>query len=186
VDQRGRGVEALLHPPGELLGPLVRHVREVGQVEQVVDPVGPLRPGDAVRLAAEPEVLAGGQLLVDARLLGHVADRLPDGAGPLADVEPVDPDVAGRRRQQGDQRLDRRGLAGAVGAQEPEELPPRHPDVDPADGLRAVGVSHLDAPGVDRVAVVSRRACHGVGARSRGRDVPDTAAAGISTRLGDP
>jgi hypothetical protein len=150
VNQRRRGVEPLLHAAGELLGALVGLVGEVDEVQQVGDAPVALAPRDAVGLAGEPDVLLRCQLRVDAGLLGHVADGLPDLPGLGRHVEAVDPDAPAGRRQQRGEHLDRGRLARAVRPEEAEELPLGYRQVDAANGLGAVGVGQpevLDAHG---------------------------------------
>ena len=66
------------------------------------------------------EQLLGGQVVVEVRVLGQVADAAPD--GDVADRPAEDLGVAAGRKHQLHQQLQRGRLAGAVGAEEAEDL----------------------------------------------------------------
>ena len=72
VQERPAEREPLLHPAGEGRHPLAPGLPEAVALEQHPDPLAPL--GDAVEAAVEVEVLERGQLPVDERLVGEVAD----------------------------------------------------------------------------------------------------------------
>ena len=76
----------------------------------------------AVEAAEQRERLADGQLLGEARLLQRDADAFPDGGVVAAPAQAEDLDLAGGRGEQPFEDLDRRGLAGAVGAEQAEAL----------------------------------------------------------------
>ncbi|GAA1398776.1 hypothetical protein GCM10009613_53410 [Pseudonocardia kongjuensis] len=114
-------------------------------------------PGDAsvdvVGAAGErgrhPDRLGDGQL-------GQEPGLLQDGAGPAADgaprgdrIEPEQPDGAGVRRAEPLDQLQRRRLARAVGAQQPEDLAGVHDQVDAVDRDRAA-VPEAEAAHLDR------------------------------------
>src|SRR5262249_47796823 len=88
----------------------------------------------AVHLGDELQELAARELVVQIRLIGHVADELPS-LVPLADdVETADPQRAARGKEQADHELDGRGLAGAVGAKKGEQLAGLNAQVQVVDG----------------------------------------------------
>ena len=74
------------------------------------------------------------------------------------DVEAVDQRRAGGRRQQRDQHADQRRLAGAVRAEQAEDLPFLDGEADAVDGGEVAELLD-DVPDVDRVHTVTACAC---------------------------
>jgi hypothetical protein len=70
----------------------------------------------------EMEEFLAGQDLVEVRPFGHIADDPPDGVRLSHDVKPGDPRPARGRLQERGQHLQRGGLAGAVGAEQAQNL----------------------------------------------------------------
>ena len=68
------------------------------------------------------QILSAGRAPVDAGLLWHVADGAPDRAAFPDRVVPRDRRDSGVRLGQRDQDADSRRLAGAVRAEQPEDL----------------------------------------------------------------
>ena len=95
---------------------------EIGELHHGVDDGVVASRRDLVRVGEELEVLAHGDALVDAGVIGHVADDLAHRLRIDGDVEPVDLDAAGHRLEQRRHDADRRRLAGAVRADEAEDL----------------------------------------------------------------
>ena len=118
-------------PPDERAGDGLRAVREVDERERLVDRRARVRP---VRGGEEPRVLAGGQRRVDAVALGHVADPGEDAAVGHPHAEDLGVPLAGvgHPREQPDQR----GLARAVGAEEPVDAARGELERDPVHGRR--------------------------------------------------
>ena len=86
-----------------------------------------------VQPAAERHELARRQVRVDVRVLGEEADvahRLGGG-----DLLPEDRGLAARGEDEPREHLDRRRLAGAVGAEEAEDVAAAHLERDAAHGL---------------------------------------------------
>ena len=77
-----------------------------------------------VRRPGEAQILLRGQAGQDAAALRHIADAEAAALmrGPLRDVDAVDHDAAAGRRQQTHDRLQQRGLAHAVVADDAERL----------------------------------------------------------------
>ena len=111
----------------------------------------------AVQLGEVPEVVVAGEALVDAALAAEdVADPLAHFARVLDDVVSEHLRRPGGRDQQRDQHLDRRGLSGAVRAEQAEKLALLDREADAADrldvhplaadgpGRRAVGAVEVD------------------------------------------
>ena len=88
----------------------------------------------AVQRAEEPDVLLDGQRLVQRKLLRHVADAPLHLFRVAADVDAVDHGRAGCRLQQPAHHADGRRLAGAVGAEEAEDLSSPDLEADAIDG----------------------------------------------------
>ena len=90
---------------------------------------------DGVELGEVAQVVEGREPFVEAALAPeHVPDPLPDPARVLDDVPAEHARAARRRDQQRDQHLDRRRLAGAVRAEQAEELALADREADPPDG----------------------------------------------------
>ena len=81
-----------------------------------------LLDASALQPAEQPEVLAGGEVLVDRGVLAGDADQLAHHVRVLRDVDAEDLGAAAVHRQQGREHLQHRGLAGAVGAEDAEDL----------------------------------------------------------------
>ena len=106
--------------------------------------LGPAR-GQALEPAEEPEVLAGGEVLVDRGVLPGDADQLAHLVGAARDVDAEDLGAAAVDRQQRREHPEHRGLAGAVGAEHAEDLAAAYLEVDAVDGAEVA--EGLDEPG---------------------------------------
>ena len=131
-------------------------VREPGQVELVQHlphPPGDVRAAAPVQPALQDQVLAAGGQLVGPAQLAHVADAAADPPGLAPDVQPGDRGAAPVDRQQGGQHPQRGGFAGAVRAQESDDLTPGDLQADPAHRLDRLVPAAREAlaqlPGVD-------------------------------------
>ena len=109
-------------PPARSAARVCSRPREAGHLEDEraarVEP----RALEAVDAAEEPDVLIDGQPLVEREALRHVADAPLDAFRIAADVDAADRRRAARRLEQPAQHADRRRLAGAVAAEEAEDL----------------------------------------------------------------
>ena len=105
----------------------------------------------AVDAAEEAEVLAHREVVVEAEALAHVADPPLHALGVLRDVDAEHEAGAGGGGEQAAQHADRRRLAGAVRAEEAEDLALVHAERDPVDGhegAEALGeLADLDGDG---------------------------------------
>src|SRR5207253_9972021 len=90
------------------------------------DPAVAKPPLDVVEIAGEFEELPGAELVVEGGGIGHVADQRLGLLRLDCDIDPGHPGAAAARSQQSDEHLDGGGLAGAVGAEEAEQLPGAH------------------------------------------------------------
>ena len=142
--------ESHLHARGEVLELLFRKLLELGEGEHLVDLLAQLSPGEAEHRAAEEDVLAGGELRIEA-------DAELEERGELA----VHAGVAGVGFVDAAEDLEQRALATSVGTGDAEELPGRdvEGDVPQRDQVavsrRAAPVRH---PVLQRAASVERNA----------------------------
>ncbi|ALE85348.1 hypothetical protein XF36_21140 [Pseudonocardia sp. HH130629-09] len=108
----------------------------VGEPE-AVDQLGGAGPGGCPRQIEQPadqvEVVAAGQGLVDGGVLAGEADQGADPGGVADDVAAEHRGPAGRRREQRGQHADGRRLAGAVGAEQAQDLSAPGGEGDPVD-----------------------------------------------------
>jgi hypothetical protein len=93
-------------------------------VEQGLEPPFPLLAVDRERLEDREDVLLDGEFAEDRRLLRQVADAAPRALihRHPRDVGPVEPDRAGRGRDEARDHVERGRLAGAVGAEQADDL----------------------------------------------------------------
>jgi hypothetical protein len=103
------------------------------RAQQLRGPLLALALAQPVKPALQPQVLAGGQVRVERRLLERRADRAPHRGTLLDDVVARDEGRARGRRQQRRQHVDRRRLSGAVRAQEAVDLARLDAQVDAVD-----------------------------------------------------
>jgi hypothetical protein len=93
---------------------------------------------DAVHPGLEHQLLPGGRVVPRAAALGDVADAPAHLARVAPQVHTRDGGVAAVRVDQRGEDPQGRGLAGAVGAEETEDLPLGDEQVDPPDGVHAL------------------------------------------------
>jgi hypothetical protein len=138
--------EPPLHAAREGIDAVVAAVGEPGEGEQLLGPGPDLGHRHAEVAAVDDEVVPDGELGVEVVVLGDDADAAPDLGAAVGGIEAQDLQVAaGASRDAGD-HAHRRGLAGAVGPQEPEDLALLDGEVDAVDG--PVGTELLgQAPG---------------------------------------
>ena len=148
VDQRVREAQPLLHAARQALHVGVALGAEVHEVEQVADHPPPAVGRDAVAAGEEVQVLPDLHVVVDPERVRHEAEDATDVVGVPAHARTRRsrrPRVGHEQRRQDPQR---RGLAGAVGADQAEDLALADVEVEAGDGERAVVA--LDEPrGVD-------------------------------------
>ena len=127
--------ELLLHAAGELAGQAVLERAEVGEAIQPLEPRRPLGAAAPVEVGVEVEVLAHGEVGVEAEALRHVGEVALH--PPRARRARWTPSSRARRRRVGPQHAgehaQRRGLAGAVRADEAEQLAAAHLELSPVD-----------------------------------------------------
>jgi hypothetical protein len=144
-DEGGSEVEPAAHASGVGLGRALGGVHEVEALEQ--RDAAPLRLGaaHAVQTTDHREVLQPGEVLVDRGVLSGETDALAQARGVVHHVEAGHADRARVGLEQRRQHADRRGLAGAVGPQQPEHGAVCGLEVDPVE--RAHVAEGLHEPG---------------------------------------
>ena len=149
VHQAAGDLQAPSHAAGVRLHRRVTAVPEVDHLEHLAHPRRDDLGVDAVELGVQAEVLLGGEVAVERRVLEHEADVPADGVALADDVEAAHAGGTGRGPGERAQHVDRRALAGAVGAEEAEDLAASDGERDTADGLDlAVGLDEcLDLDG---------------------------------------
>jgi len=139
-------LEATLHAAGKAAHRPVGILGQAHALQGLAHAPPPIR--EAVETRLQVQVLAGGELAIQARLLEHHAQAAAHG-GPLAHrVRTQDANAALRRQRQGRQDGDGSGLAGSVGSQQTEEGALLHAQIETVErGAIAVTLDqsrHLD------------------------------------------
>src|ERR1051325_4760972 len=149
VHERGGEREALLPSAGERAGEAVAVRADVREVDRPLDALAALGAFQPVDGAEELEVLEHGEVAVERERLRDVADVAAHLLAFLFDVEAVDAGVAGGGDEEAAEDADERRLAGAVRAEEAEDLAARDLQrdvVEGADGAEVLGdVLDVDA-----------------------------------------
>ena len=149
VEQDGRGVlddgdgdaQLLPHAFGEVLDALVEGLlleRDPAH-DLIIVVLGEV--GLAAELGEEVEVLAGREVAVEHDVLGDESDVLLGLERVLVDVDALDEAGPGRRRDEVQEEVDRRRLAGAVGPEQAVDLARPDLQVEVVEGQHAVLVS---------------------------------------------
>src|ERR1700730_19256505 len=134
VGQPAGQADPLLEAAGEGVDRLVAAIREVDQLEQVVDDNLASLPGLPVAGGVEVEILANRELVVDAEEVGHVAEPAVNTLRFPAHVGAVDEGAAGGRLEKCGEDSQSGRLARAVGSDEAEDLSLRDAERDVVEG----------------------------------------------------
>ena len=139
VDERAGEAELLLHAAGEVAGEALPERGEIAEAEQPVDLLGAAADGHAVDVGVESDVLHHREVRIKAEALAHVADVLLEALGVAHDIEArhLGGAAAGSEQDAGEHAHGGR-LAGAVGADEAEDLAVGDVEVEPCDGDEVV------------------------------------------------
>ena len=129
-DEARREVEAAAHAARERLHEAVGLVGEAEQLEQLVGPAARPPLGQVVQTTDDLEVEPGAHQAVDRRLLRRDADALAHRGGSLATSNPATRGRPSVGVGHGGEDADRRGLAGAVVAQQTEDRARWHVEVE--------------------------------------------------------
>src|SRR6185436_6295721 len=144
VQQRLGQAHALQHPLRELAQRKAPLGADAEAIERLADALPAVGGGLAEQPPVVVEQLLGGEVVVEVRVLGKVADAAPD--RDVAERAAEDLGLAAGRKHQLHEQLERRRLAGAVRAQEAEDV--AGGDVDGQAIERAIGAR---APEADQV-----------------------------------
>src|SRR4051812_21220267 len=130
VDDGGGECKFFLHAMGEVGDEFFSFVGERHELEQLLRACGRSGAVEAVHAADEAEVFGCGEAAEEGEAFGNDADLALDFDGIGDRVEAEDPDAAGGGSEEAGEHLDSSGFAGAVGAEEAEELTGRDGEVD--------------------------------------------------------
>src|SRR5687767_6546106 len=148
--QRAGEREALAHAGRVALDVVVGAVRELHAHERCLDPGTRLTRRHVVQRGEVLEVLARGELPVEAALAGeHRADPGADLARLLHDVDAEHARLAAGRLEEGREHPHRRRLARAVRAEDPEDLARLDGEVDAGDREKALPAVRLPAQALE-------------------------------------
>jgi hypothetical protein len=121
VDEGLRELHPLAHPGGVAADRAVALLVQADVPERVGGAFAGGGRGEAAHAGHVHDELGRGHVRRQAVVFGHESDALPDPQALARDVEPQHGRGAGRRRQQPEQDLDERRLAGAVGSDQPDD-----------------------------------------------------------------
>ena len=122
MHQRAAQTQLLLHAPGELPRQPVLEGAEVGELIQPLEAGRPPRLGHLVQIGVEVDVLADGEIAVQAEALRHVGDPVLDPFGVRRDARAPHQRISRAGPQDAGQHAERGGLARAVRPHQPEQL----------------------------------------------------------------
>ena len=148
VHQRLRDQHAALHAAGQRAHVGVRLAGQVEVLHHLVDPRAVVAQAEVARLHGQR--FAHREERVEHQLLRHHAQRAACGAVIAADVVAHDARRAAIRAHQSRENADQRGLAGAIGAEQPEKLTAFDAEADAGQRLQAA-VTLGDVADFDRV-----------------------------------
>ena len=137
MDERARDLEPSFHAGRERPHQAVAPLRELDQMQHLVDPALAPRRRHAIDEAVEIEVLVHGQAIVERGLLEHHAEAAPRLQRMGDDVDAADPRGAAVGLEDGAEDVEQRGLAGAVRAEQREQLVRPHREADIVQRQRA-------------------------------------------------
>ena len=148
LDQNLRHAEPLAHAVRKAGDVLFGHIRQTHAFQRVVDARIGFRGVEPCKPCRVAQVLARRHGVVEADIVGQVADGALDRQRLAQRVQPGDAHLALARFRQSQQDQDHRGLAGAVRPQKPEDLAPVDGEIKPRDGLNAA-VALDEIPNLD-------------------------------------
>src|SRR6202035_2502576 len=108
---------------------------DADDLEQLVDPRAKWGAAHPVHASLQEQVLAAGRAAVDSRFLRHVADRTANGIRVAYDVVTGDDGRSFVGSRQRYEHAHGCRLAGAVRAEEPEDLALAHRERDAVESL---------------------------------------------------
>ena len=123
MDHRAHEREPLFPTSRECATELLSPVGQAGAIELFGDPAAAVPSRHTVDARIESQVFFNRQILVEAEALRHVADVLFDALGVLFDIVTDHGRMAAARVEDPAKYAKRRRFAGAVWAEQPEDLP---------------------------------------------------------------
>lgn len=123
VQERSHEVEAALPATGKSPRRIAAAIRELPDLQPVIDPLAEQGAAQAVELAEDPEVLFRGKFGIKRDVLRHESQGGPTGGVDGGDGLAIQNDASGIRRVQSGHQGHQGGFAGAVGPQQSKELP---------------------------------------------------------------
>ena len=151
VQRRHRECQFLLPAQGQRADQRTGFRAEIQPVEHLDRPAQYLHPRQPVNPAVEAHVLQHRQVVVQRETLAHVADAALDQLALAHDIVPGDRAAARGGVAQPAEHTHGSGLAGAVGAQETENLAPPDFERNAVDGDEIAEPLAQSANGYDRV-----------------------------------
>src|SRR5262249_12410470 len=137
ADERLREPDALAVALRERADAAIPHLGEAARGERVRHLPFPPRARHALQLHDEAQVLDDAQVGVERRVLREVADRAPAGERLDRGIAAADADRAGGGREDTGEDAHRRRLAGAVRAEEADDLAAGDVEGDAGNGFDA-------------------------------------------------
>ena len=132
-DQARGEVQAPAHAAGELRDRLVRRLLQIELRQQPLGGGAGVGRPQALQPAEHPQVLGGGQVLVNRRVLAGDADQLTDAVRFAGHVHAEYPGLPVVDGQQGGEHPQGRRLPRAIGAEDAEDLALAYLKVDSVD-----------------------------------------------------
>ena len=129
VNETAREVQFLLHAPGIVPRRLVGHRLEADERQKLIDPPRAALPGNMVEVREERKLLPRGEVAVHGDLLRDVADSAAHLRRVLDHIRSGHLRLARVRPRLGHEDAYGRRLAGAVWAQQSEDLPFAHLEI---------------------------------------------------------
>ena len=87
---------------------------QVGKSEETGECLVPFRPQHSAQVRIEREVLHDGEILIEAKLLRHIADEVTNNPSLISRIVSLDRDAALGRQQQSGNQTQQRGLTRTV------------------------------------------------------------------------
>src|SRR6516162_6256092 len=122
MDEGARDFEPALHAGRERPHQAFAPIRELDEMQHLVDPALAPRRRHAIDEAMEVEIFIYGQAIVERRLLEHHAETAPRLQRVRDHVDAADPRGAAVGLEDGAEDVEQRGLAGAIRAEQRELL----------------------------------------------------------------
>ena len=168
MDQAGGQRQALLPAARERAGQLALALRETQALQRKIH--GSAALGQLKQARHKVQVLADGEVVIEAELLRHVAHLALDGGGVFEDVQPQATAAAAVRREQAAEHAYGGGLAAAIGPQKAADATGPHLQIDlvhhGAPRVMLAQALHVNCPGAHGAARSTSSGCPGLSCRA--------------------